>query len=224
MQTASRFDSPRWELATAVVIGVVSLSTALAVWWTSTIASRRADLNRQGMIDAIKVQAGANEDWRKAYEEAAYAARYAIGAAEAEALVASDDPGARARGENLKAYLLPNLQLMAAPLGSDPEYALPAGTYDIPRRIQDLEAGSDLGALDPAETFAAADRLGAQQRWLVVGSVLLAISLFWLALAQISHSRRRLLTFFVGLGFFAASLFYLLVVSVVFALLQGGAA
>ena len=67
MQTASRFDSPRWELATAVVIGIVSLSTALAVWWTSTIASRRADLNRQGMIDAIKVQAGTNEDWRKAY-------------------------------------------------------------------------------------------------------------------------------------------------------------
>lgn len=224
MQTANRFDSPRWELATAVVIGIVSLSTALAVWWTSTIASRRADINRQGMIDAIKVQAGANEDWRKAYEEAAYAARYAIGAAEAEALVASDDPGAQARGENLKAYLLPNLQLMAAPLGSDPDYALPAGTYDIPRRIQDLEAGSDLGTLDPAETFATADRLGAQQLWLVVGSVLLAISLFWLALAQISHGRRRLLTFFVGLGFFAASLFYLLVVSIVFALLQGGAA
>jgi hypothetical protein len=36
------------------------------VWWTSTIASRGADLYWQGMIDAIKVQADTNENWRKA--------------------------------------------------------------------------------------------------------------------------------------------------------------
>ena len=98
MQSTSRFDSPRWELATAVVIAVVSLSTALAVWWTSTIASRGADLNRQGLIKSIKVQAGSNEDWRKGYEEAAYRARAAVSAAEAEALIASEDPGAQAHG------------------------------------------------------------------------------------------------------------------------------
>ena len=224
MQSTSRFDSPRWELATAVVIAIVSLSTALAVWWTSTIASRGADLNRQGLIESIKVQAGSNEDWRKGYEEAAYAARFAVSSAEAEALIASDDPGAQARGENLKTYLLPNLQLMAAPLGSDPAYALPDGTFDIARRIEDLQAGGDLAALDPAATFDSADRLAGQQRWLVIGSVQLAISLFWLALAQISHARRRLLSFFVGLGFFAFSLFWFLVVGIVFALLQAGAA
>jgi hypothetical protein len=67
MQTENRLDSPRWELATAIVIAIVSLTTALAVWWTSTIASRAADFSRQGLIDAIKVQAGANEDWRKVY-------------------------------------------------------------------------------------------------------------------------------------------------------------
>src|SRR3972149_1706925 len=133
MQTENRLDSPAWEFATAIVITVVALTTALAVWWTSTIASSAADFSRQGLIDASKVQAGANEDWRKAYEEAANAERYAVHAAEAEALATSEDPAAQARGENLKAYLLPNLQLLAAPLAADPVYALPGGTYDIAR-------------------------------------------------------------------------------------------
>ena len=95
-------DSPRWELATAIVIAIVSLTTALAAWWTSTIASSAADLSRRGLIDAIKVQAGANEDWRQAHEEAASAARFSAYAAEAETLVSSADPAAQARGENLK--------------------------------------------------------------------------------------------------------------------------
>lgn len=223
MQSASRFDSPRWEMATAAVIAVVSLATALAVWWTSRVASSSADLNRKGLIEAIQVQAGTSEDWRKAYEEAAYGARFAVAAAEAEALMASDDPGAPARGENLQAYLLPNLQLLASPLASDPAYARSDGTYDIAQRIEDLQASSELSQLDPQASFASADRLASQQRWLVVGSVLLAISLFWLAVAQISRTRRRFLSFLVGLAFFAVSLSWFLIVGVVFAVLEGGA-
>jgi len=223
MQTQNRLDSPRWELATAIVIAIVSLTTALAVWWTSTIASRAADYSRQGLIDAIKVQAGANEDWRKAYEEAASAARFSTYAAEAEALVASADPAAQARGENIRTYLLPNLQLPAAPLATDPVYALPNGAYDIARRIEDLQAGSDLAALDPEASFTRGDRMASQQRWLVIGSVLLAISLFWLAVAQVSHARRRALTFLVGLAFFGAGVSWLLIVGAVYALFGGGA-
>jgi hypothetical protein len=67
MQTENRLDSPRWELATAIVIAIVSLTTVLAVWWASPVASNAADMSRQGLIDAVKVQAGANEDWRNAY-------------------------------------------------------------------------------------------------------------------------------------------------------------
>jgi len=223
MQTQNRLDSPRWELATAIVIAIVSLTTALAVWWTSTIACRATDYSRQGLIDAIKVQAGANEDWRKAYEEAASAARFSTYAAEAEALAGSADPAAQARGENIKTYLLPNLQLPAAPLATDPVSTLPNGAYDIARRIEDLQAGSDLAALDPEASFARGDRMASQQRWLVVGNVLLAISLFWLAVAQITHARRRALTFVVGLAFFGAGVSWLLVVGAVYALFSGGA-
>ena len=223
MQPNGRLDSPRWELLTAIVIAVVSLVTALAVWWTSTVASASADASRQGLIEAIKVQATTAEDWRKAYEEAAAAARFAASSAEAEALIASADPGSQAHGENLKAYLLPNLQLVAAPLAVDPAYAKPDGSYDIPRRFADLEAATEGPPLDPQASFAHADRLAAQQRWLVVGSVLLAVSLFWLAMAQISRGRRRLLSFLVGLAFFGTGALWFLIVALAFAILAGGA-
>ena len=62
-----------------------------------------------------------------------------------------------------------------------------------------------------------------EQPWLVVGSVLLAISLFWLAVAQITHARRRALTFVVGPAFFGTGGSWLLVVGAVYALLNGGA-
>jgi hypothetical protein len=65
--------------------------------------------------------------------------------------------------------------------------------------------------------------MASQQRWLVIGSVLLAISLFWLAVAQISHARRRALTFLVGLAFFGAGVSWLLIVGAVYALFSGGA-
>jgi hypothetical protein len=156
-------------------------------------------------------------------EEAAYAARYSAYAAEAEALITSADPGAQARGENIKAYLLPNMQLLAAPLAADPVYALPDGTYDIAGRFADLQAGSELAALDPGGTFAHGDRMASQQRWLVIGSVLLAISLFWLAVAQITHARRLVLTFIVGLDFFGTGIAWFLIVGGVFALLDRAA-
>ena len=223
MQPNARLDTPRWEFATAIVIAVVSLVTALAVWWTSTVASASADASRQGLIDAIKAQALTGEDWRKAYEEAAYAARFAAFTAEAEALISSADPGSQARGENLKAYLLPNLQLVAAPLAVDPAYANADGSYNIPRRFADLQAATEGPPLDPDSAFARADRLASQQRWLVVGSVLLAVSLFWLAMAQISRGHRRLLSFLVGLAFFGTGVLWFLIVGLAFAVLGGGA-
>jgi hypothetical protein len=223
MQPNGRLDSPRWELMTAIVIAVVSLVTALAVWWTSTVASASADASRQGLIDAIKAQALTSEDWRKVYEEAVNAARYAAFTAEAEALISSDDPGAQARGENMKAYLLPNLQLVAAPLAVDPAYANADGSYDIPKRFADLQAATEGPAIDPQASFARAGRLASQHRWLVVGSVLLAVSLFWLAIAQIGRGRRRLLSFLVGLACFGTGALWFLIVGLAFAFLAGGA-
>jgi hypothetical protein len=216
------WESPRLEVLVAVLIAIVSLTTALSVWRTNTVGSSASDESRQGLIDAVKKQAFANEGWRKAYEEAAFAHNYAVDIANANALAASTDPAAQAQAKNIKKYLLPNMQLLAAPLAVDKKYARPDGTYDIQKRFDDLQVETKESDLDPEASFKRADSLFAQQRWLVVGSVLLAISLFWLGLAQISGARRRFVTMLIGLSFYGLGLVWFLGVEAVFLVMRGG--
>ena len=222
MQKPKWWESTRLEVLVAFLIAIVSLTTALSVWRTNTVGSNASDESRQGLIDAVKKQAFANEDWRKAYEEASFAHSYAIDLANAETLAASSDPAAQAQAKNIEKYLLPNLQLLAAPLAVDKKYARADGTYDIQKRFDDLEAEGDLTKLDPEASFKRADSFFAQQRWLVVGSVLLAISLFWLGLAQISGARKRFVTMLIGLFFYGLGLFWYFGVEAVFWILRRG--
>jgi hypothetical protein len=222
MQKPKWWESTRLEVLVAFLIAIVSLTTALSVWRTNTVGSTASDESRQGLIDAVKKQAFANEDWRKAYEEASFAHTYAIEVANAEALAASSDPAAQAQAKNIEKYLLPNLQLLAAPLAVDKKYARADGTYDIQKRFADLEAEGDLTKLDPEASFKRADSFFAQQRWLVVGSVLLAISLFWLGLAQISGARKRFVTMLIGLFFYGLGLVWFFGVEAVFLVLRRG--
>ena len=222
MQKPKWWESPRLEVLVAFLIAIVSLTTALSVWQTNTVGSTASDESRQGLIDAVKKQAFANEDWRKAYEEASFAHTYAIDAANADTLAASSDPAALAQAKNIKKYLLPNMQLLAAPLAVDKKYARADGTYDIQKRFDDLQAESKQSDLDPQASFKRADSFFAQQRWLVVGSVLLAISLFWLGLAQISGARKRFVTMLIGLFFYGLGLVWFLGVEAVFLVMRGG--
>jgi hypothetical protein len=222
MQKPKWWESPRLEVLVALLIAIVSLTTAFSVWRTNTVGSTASDASRQGLIDAVKKQAFANENWRKAYEEASFAHTYAIDAASADALAASSDPAAQAQAKNLKKYLLPNMQLLAAPLAVDKKYARSDGTYDIQKRFNDLQAESEQAKLDPQASFKRADSFYAQQRWLVVGSVLLAISLFWLGLAQISGARKRFVTMLIGLFFYGLGLVWFLGVEAVFLIMRGG--
>lgn len=222
MQKPKWWESPRLEVLVAFLIAVVSLSTAFSVWRTNTIGSNASDGSRQGLIDAVKRQAYANENWRKAYEEASFAHNYAIDSANADTLAASNDPAAQAQAKNLKKYLLPNLQLLAAPLAVDKKYANPDGTYDLQKRFDDLQAESEQVKLDPEASFKLADSFYAQQRWLVVGSVLLAISLFWLGLAQISGAGKRFVTMLIGLFFYGVGLVWFLSVEAIFMFMRKG--
>jgi hypothetical protein len=222
MQKPMWWESSRLEVLVALLIAIVSLTTAFSVWRTNTVGSSASDESRQGLIDAVKKQAFANENWRKAYQEAAFAHSYAIDAASAETLAASSDPAAQAQAKNIKKYLLPNMQLLAAPLAVDKKYARSDGTYDIQKRFDDLQAESKQVDLDPQASFKRADSLFAQQRWLVVGSVLLAISLFWLGLAQISGARKRFVTMLIGLLFYGLGLVWFLGVEAIFLFLRRG--
>ncbi|MBI5840684.1 MAG: hypothetical protein HZB19_11340 [Chloroflexi bacterium] len=221
MKVFDRFKA-RFEIFNAILIAVVSLTTALSVWRTNVIGSDAADESRQGLIDAVKKQAFGNENARKAYEEAGFAFQYAVKQAEAEALNKSNDPAAKDRAANVEQYLLPNMQLLASPLASDEKYQNPDGTYNLQMLLEDM-AAEDESQLNPQALFKRADTLYSQKRWLVVGSILLALSLFWLTLAEISAERFRAWEFAIGLGTYLLGMAWSFAVEFIFFFIQRGA-
>ena len=217
------FDPARMDVAIALLIALISLTTALAAWRTNIVGSNAAEANRQGMIDALKRGAAESENWRKLYEEAGYAATFAMESAAADAMEASEDDSLRATAKNVRQYLLPSLQLLSEPLGTQEKYLKSDGTYDLEKRLADLEAEEpDLFALDPAASFTLADRYASEQRWLTVGTVLLAISLLWLGLAEILSGRGRAINLTLGIAVYLIGLLFFLIVEVIAIWGRGG--
>jgi hypothetical protein len=210
-----------FEVFHAILIAVVSLSTAFAVWRTNIIGSNAADAGRLGLIDAVKQQGFANENYRKVYEEAGFAYQLAVKQAEAEALAAGDDAAARDRAANIEEYLLPSLQLLGSPLTTDEKYQNADGTYNLQSRLRDLES-DEQRALDPAGLFDRANSLYSQQRWLMIGSILLAISLFFLTLAEISNGSLRTVSFTTGLASYFTGILWFFAVEIIFLAVRRG--
>jgi hypothetical protein len=69
-------------------------------------------------------------------------------------------------------------------------------------------------ALNPEASFALADRYASEQRWLTIGTVVLAISLFWLGLAEILSGRARSVNLTLGIGIFLIGLLFFLIVEI----------
>ena len=215
-------ESSRLDVFIAIVIALVSVTTAFAAWRASVVSSAAGDATRQGLIDAVKKQAAENEDWRKAYEEASHAQTYAVTLAQVEAFEQSNSI-AQAQAKNLRQYLLPSLQLISEPLSTDEKYLKADETYDLDMRFADIEAEApDLAALDPQASFKLSDQYGSEQRWLTVGVVLLAISLFWLALSELSVKRSRLILLTIGMGIYFFGLAWFVVVEIIFFTVRGG--
>lgn len=216
-------DPARMDVVIAILIALVSLTTALAAWRTNTVGSNAAEANRQGMIDALKQGAAENEGWRQVYEEAGYAATFSIESAAADAMEASEEESLQAAAVNLRQYLLPSLQLLSEPLGTQEKYLTPDGAFDIEQRFADQQAETpDLLALDPAASFELADRYADEQRLLTVGTVLLAISLFWLGLAEFLSGRARTTNLSLGIGIYLLGLLFFLIVEVTAIVGRGG--
>lgn len=216
MTEQKSLDVARLDVVIAVLIALVSLTTALAAWRTNIVGSNAAEANRQGLIDAVKKGAAENESWRMVYEEAGYASTFAIESAAAEAMEASTDESLQATAKNVRQYLLPSLQLLSEPLGTQEKYLKPDGTFDLEKRFTDDQADvPDILALDPSASFKLADQYAFEQRWLTVGTVLLAISLFWLGLAEILPGRGRALNLTLGVGIYLLGLLFFAIVEVV---------
>ena len=216
-------ESPRLDVFIAVFIALVSAATALAAWRASMVSSAAGDAIRQGLIDAVKKQAAASEDWRRTYEAAGHAQTYAVTLAQVEAFEKSRDKTAQAQAKNMRQYLLPNLKLLGDPLTTDEKYLKRDGTYDLDLLFADLEAAApDLAALDAEASFKLSDQYSSEQRWLTVGVILLAISLLWLALSQLSMQRSRLVTLAIGMGIFLFGLIWFGLVELIFYSVRGG--
>ncbi|MBE0669483.1 MAG: hypothetical protein IH588_02745 [Anaerolineales bacterium] len=209
-------ESSRLEIFIAAMIALASITTALVTWRASMAGSQAGDAIRQGLIDAVKQQASTNE-------EGGYAQTYAATLAQIEAFEKSGVSTAEAQAKNLRQYLLPSLQLFSTNLTTDPKYLKSDGTYDLEQRFAELQAQSPNSSLDPEASFKAADLYGAEQRWLTMDIVLLAISLFWLAFAELNTGRSRFFTLLIGVGLYLISLTWFGVVEIAFLAIRGGA-
>lgn len=214
----------RLEILIAVLIALVSLTTSLSAWRTNVVGSSASDANRQGLIDALKKSASQNESWRRVYEEAGFARDFVVASAAADAMEASGDESLRSAASTQRQYLLPGMQMLSDPLGTQEKYLNADGTFDLEERFADLEAeGPDLAALDPLASFQLADRYSTEQRWLTVGTVLLVISLFWFGMAELTKERARLINLFIGLGVYLFGVMFLAVVELVAFIARSGA-
>ena len=215
--------SDRLAIWIAVLTALVSLTTALAAWRTAALGSTAGDLIYQGMLNAVKKQAGANEDWRQAYQEAGYASDYLVFLNGLLVRENSTDPATQEQAAQLRTYLLPGMKSLATPLGTDPVYFTTGGLLNVQKRFNDLEKqSSDLSSLDPQASFSQSDNYYTEQRWLVVGTILIAVSLFWLGLSQLSHLRPRVLILVLGIIVYGVGLVWCLGVEVIFFFLRGG--
>jgi hypothetical protein len=223
MQKPHWFASLNSEIVIAFLIAFVSTTLALAAWRSNLVSSSAGDASRRGILDTLKQQSAANEDWRTTYQEAGYAESYSVYQAEVQALAASNDPAAAVQAANLRQYMLPSLQMPAQPLASDPVYQNADGTYNLSKRFDALEAADPgLRDLDPQVSFVLAGRYYAEQRWLTVAMVLLAVSLFWLAMAEVGGKRLRLTTLLIGSGVYALALVLLIAIEALSIVVRGG--
>ncbi len=188
----------RSDLLVAFVIALVSITTALVTWRASVISSTGSDASRKGLIDALKKEAATSENIRALYEEASFAQEYAMTVAELDAMDKSGNANAAAQAKQLRQFLLPTMQEIV-PVANDPAYLKKDGSFDLEKRLADLNAEyPDLAKLNPQVSFNTAGQYSAEQRWLMVDIVLLAVALFWLTLAQITQNRLRFTTLGVG--------------------------
>lgn len=214
-------ESPNLEIFIAIMIALASITTALVTWRASIASSEAGDANRAGLVDTVKKEASTNENWKKTYEEAGYAQVYAATVAQIEAFETSGDSAAEAQAKNMRQYLLPSLQLFSEPLTTDEKYFINDGTYDLEKRFADMQAQSISSTLTPEKSFALADVYSAEQRWLTVDIILLAIGLFWMALAELSAGKSRFTMLVIGLGIYFISATWFGIVEIVFFAIRG---
>jgi len=204
--TSEHRPDSRLDIVIAILLAVVAVTAALAAWRTSAVGSQVSDTNRAGLIDITKQQAMHHINENSAYAEADYAAQAALKAAEAKTLMASDLPALVAAGSSLNDNLVPSMQKLAGPFPQG-DLLTTLGTYDVDGRIAQIESDdATFLAIAPSAAFALADDYSNEKRWLTILSVLLAIALFWLGMAEITSGRWRVVNLVIGVALWAVGI------------------
>jgi hypothetical protein len=212
----------RLDIAVAVLLAIVAVTAALAAWRTSVVGSNVADINRAGLIDISKQTAMHHVTENSVYTEAQYAVEAALKAAEAGALLDSGNPALVAAGQSMTDNLIPSIEQVAGPFPSG-EFLTTNGTFDVAARVAAIE-GADKVYQDvvPEASFSLADDYSNEKRWLTVLSVVLAIALFWLGMAEITSGRWRIVNLVAGVAIWVVTVGMFIVVEAWFIAGRGG--
>jgi hypothetical protein len=206
----SRPAQGRIETLTALLIAVITVTTAAVVWRASMLGSEATGVERGGMIDTLKSQAAAAENLAYLYQQEAdlatghvlFEAQIAYVRRRAEQFAAMEGGSvvAAVLNSEAEALLLADQGTVAqTPLVADDRYRRQDGGFDLEARFRDLEAEHpDLAALDPGRDFARADALNDKALYLELTVIAFAAAISGLTLAQITQRRIRWLFLVLG--------------------------
>jgi len=206
----------RFDVLTGLAIALVTVTAALVLWQAARFDSSASDLDRQGMIDTIKREAAAAETVRFLYQEATYGVLYDVAHTrtlralqQAETSRQQGDEAGVKEASSLAQWLGQATSGLASfsPLSTDNSYRLESGRFDLEKRFRALqEQDADLRDLDPAATFAQADKLHIRSRQATGTVVIFAFALLSFTMAQIIDNRLRYLFALAGTGFYGLGL------------------
>jgi hypothetical protein len=187
----------RGDVVIGVLMALVAITAALAAWRTSMVAGDVSSADREGLIAEAKQQAVLHVIEGDVYGQAGYAMQMAMAKAEADALSATGRPASVARAANIDQFLVPSIGQLAGPFAAD------ATTTTAPLPVADQLASArsadpDFQADDPSASFAISDTAAQQKERLTVISVIIALALFWLGMAEITRGGWRLTNGIVG--------------------------
>jgi osmotically-inducible protein OsmY len=205
----------RFKSVIAVLIGLVSLTGAVATWRAASLGSLAADTDRRSIIESVQVEKSRAAAEAQLRAEEQYFARYRANVVSDEGLKsdanASRQAGNEAQARDLldQAQVFEELAKNLSQLTFNTDYITtdPKGNqvFDEVRRRRDLlRNDTEASRLDPDQTVAEADRLHARSQRMVKWIVAFVGIIVLLTIAQLSRPRVRPLLASVSTGLWLA--------------------
>jgi hypothetical protein len=200
----------------AVLIGLVSLTGAVATWKAASLGSGAADTDRRAIFETVQLEKSKARTEAQVRAEQQYFTRYRADVVADEGLKSAADAArqggneAQARDLQDQAQVFDELAKNLSQLTFSTDYITTDKNgnqvFDDETRRRDLaRADIEASRLDPEQTVAEADRLHARSQRMVKWIVAFVGILVLLTLAQLSRPRLRPLLAVVASGLWIAT-------------------